>query len=129
MDESVEKSAVYEARRFDGEPDAELELWLGDRFETWLPSSQRLAIHTVEAHEQIADAGDWIVKGAEGLHLLRGEQRLRTAVTEFLTIEDTHVEGRVINDGYYEGPICADCERYWPCPVEELRRAARSEGV
>lgn len=53
-------------------------------------------------------------------------ERLRAAITEFLDFEDTHSEGPTVWDGYVDGPVCADedCLLYWPCPVEELRRAA-----
>lgn len=71
------KPVIIEARHFTGEPDSELELWLGDSFETWLPSKRQLVIRTVEPNEHTASggdwsiehtasAGDWIIKGVQG---------------------------------------------------------------
>lgn len=46
-------------RRFDGEMSSEFELWLGDAFETWLPSTRQVAIRTPQG-ERIVNEGEWI---------------------------------------------------------------------
>lgn len=60
------RPVVIEARQFTGEPDAELELWLGDWFESWVPSRRELVIRTLESNEFTASAGDWIICGVGG---------------------------------------------------------------
>lgn len=59
------KSDVVEARQFDGEPSAEFELWLGDAFETWLPSQHALVIKRAGVEHE-AVAGDWVIRGLAG---------------------------------------------------------------
>ena len=54
-----------EARRFTGEMDGEIELWLGTYFESWLPSQRQLLIRTLEG-EMTASEGDWIICGVKG---------------------------------------------------------------
>jgi hypothetical protein len=53
-----------EAVQFTGEPSAELEAWLGDWFESWIPTARQVVIWCL--HEFIANKGDWIVKGVVG---------------------------------------------------------------
>ncbi len=60
------KPVVIEAVRFSGDPDGDLELWLGDWFETWLPSKRQLVIRTLESNEHTASAGDYVIKGVQG---------------------------------------------------------------
>lgn len=60
------KPVVIEAMQFTGEPSDELELWLGDWFESWIPSREQLVIRTLESNEHTASAGDWIIKGVQG---------------------------------------------------------------
>lgn len=67
-------------------------------------------------HDQAADAV---------LTLIEAHERVTAAVDAYLAFEDDHVEGPVVDDSYVRGPVCASCERYWPCPVEELRRGVR----
>jgi hypothetical protein len=59
------KPVVIEARRFTGEPDADLERWIGDQFESWVPSKRQLVIRTREG-DMFGSAGDWIIQGVAG---------------------------------------------------------------
>ena len=59
------KSVVIEAHLFTGKPDRELEAWMGAAFETWLPSTRKLAVHTLEG-EHIISAGDYVIQGVAG---------------------------------------------------------------
>ena len=59
------KPVVIDAVYWYGNPDSDIELWLGDSFESWLPSQGKLAIRTLEG-EITASAGDWIIKGVNG---------------------------------------------------------------
>lgn len=63
----AKRPVPVEAWLWNGEPDWELELWLGDDFETWLPSSRQLVIRTLEG-EITASAGDYIIRGVAGEH-------------------------------------------------------------
>lgn len=64
------------------------------------------------------------------LDLANENKRLRAAVQALLDYEDTHAPGEfILGDVVIPGKtnlvqICADedCQLYWPCPVEELRR-------
>jgi hypothetical protein len=59
------KPVVIQAYQWDGQPDSGLERWMGDAFESWIPSKRQLAIRTLEG-EHIISAGDWIIRGVEG---------------------------------------------------------------
>ena len=50
-----------ETRLFDGEMSADLELWLGDAFESWLPSTRQLIVRSPDG-ERTVDAGQWITQ-------------------------------------------------------------------
>ena len=58
------RPAVIGALLFDGTPSIAIERFLGDDFETWIPSKGQLAIRTLEG-EHIASAGDWIIRGVK----------------------------------------------------------------
>jgi hypothetical protein len=45
----------------------ECELFLGDDFETHLPSQNQIAIRTLEG-ELTASKGDWLIRGVKGEH-------------------------------------------------------------
>lgn len=65
-----------EAFRFDGQMDGDVELWLDRAFETWLPSTNQLEVHTVTGRV-IVGAGDWIVRDATGaVRVFRTETEL-----------------------------------------------------
>lgn len=51
-----------EAIQWGGEPNTEIELWLGQRFESWLPSKRRLIVSNPWGGESSAKPGDWLVK-------------------------------------------------------------------
>ena len=59
------KSREVEAVQFTGEPSDEIEVWLGDAFESWLPSRSMLAIRSGGV-EKYAYVGNWIIKGYDG---------------------------------------------------------------
>jgi len=61
------KPVEIEAWRWDGEMNGELELWLGDSFNSWLPSKRRLEIRTLEGIIT-ASPGDYIIRGVKGEH-------------------------------------------------------------
>lgn len=50
---------AYNRRQFDGEMTSEFELWLGDAFETWLPSTRQVVIRTPNG-ERIVNEGEWV---------------------------------------------------------------------
>ncbi len=60
------RPVVVDAWKFTGEMDNDLELWLGDWFESWVPSQQQLIIRTLESNEHTASAGDYIICGVQG---------------------------------------------------------------
>lgn len=62
------KPVEVEARQVPHNPDPDLELWLGDAFETWLPSAQQVAFHVKKNgnREAVANAGDWIIREPDG---------------------------------------------------------------
>lgn len=62
------RPVVVEARQVPDEPDGEFELWLGDAFESWLPSRQAIAFHVKKNgnREAVAHAGDWIIEEPDG---------------------------------------------------------------
>lgn len=43
----------------------EVEIFLGDSFETHLPSTNQVVVRTLEG-ELTASSGDWIIKGVQG---------------------------------------------------------------
>ena len=51
-------------RQFSGDIDIVLELWLGDAFESWLPSKRQLVIRT--PNEVTVSEGEWIARAASG---------------------------------------------------------------
>ncbi len=53
-------------RVFTGEPDADLEGWLGDAFESWIPSRRELALTPRGGIETIVQAGQRIVRSENG---------------------------------------------------------------
>ena len=57
---------VDEVRIFDGHMSDDLELWLGDAFESWLPSTQQIIIR-VPTGERIVNAGEEIKKVTESV--------------------------------------------------------------
>jgi membrane-anchored protein YejM (alkaline phosphatase superfamily) len=59
------RPVVIEAREFTGDPDPSLEAWMGDAFETWLPSTRQFAVRTLEG-EHIVSAGDMVIRGVKG---------------------------------------------------------------
>ena len=58
----MKKPIVVEACQFDGDPDSELELWLGDAFESWIPSEAKLVFHTLTGEVTVQE-GTWVIKG------------------------------------------------------------------
>lgn len=46
-------------RRFDGEMSAELEMWLGDAFESWLPSTRQVLVRSPQGERAVSE-GEWI---------------------------------------------------------------------
>lgn len=63
MSKFRKRPIVIEAEQFTGEPDANLESWLGDWFVSWAPKRRQLVIKTRESNEFTADAGDWVICG------------------------------------------------------------------
>lgn len=59
------KPVVIEAHNYVGTPNEFLETWLGEAFESWVPSKQQVIIRTLEG-PITASAGDWIIKGTKG---------------------------------------------------------------
>lgn len=59
------RPVVIEARVFTGEPDPELERWMGRSFETWLPSTRQLVVRTLEGEHTIS-AGWYVIRGVAG---------------------------------------------------------------
>lgn len=62
------KPIIVEAWQVPAEPDAGLELWLGDAFETWLPSRNAVVFHIGknDDHEATVQAGGWIIAEPDG---------------------------------------------------------------
>lgn len=62
------KPIVVEAWQVPFEPDAGLELWLGDAFETWLPSRGAVVFHVAKNGNREAEVshGDWIIAEPDG---------------------------------------------------------------
>jgi hypothetical protein len=56
---------MVEAVQFTGEMDAEIERWLGDAFNSWLPSRRALEVRTHEGFI-VAFAGDYLIRGLTG---------------------------------------------------------------
>lgn len=54
-----------EAVRWDGTNASEIELWAGEAYETWLPSTEQIEIRTLEG-PLTASKGDWIIRGVKG---------------------------------------------------------------
>lgn len=77
-------------RQFDGEMTNEFEIWLGDSFESWLPSTRQVAIRTPEG-ERIVNEGEWIDLGKEQPP---DEQRTRVQIV---------IEEWISSDGFQEG--------------------------
>ena len=65
MDKYRKKPVVIEAVQWDGKPTSTLELWLGESFNSWIPSQGKLEILTLEGIIT-ASAGDFIIKGVQG---------------------------------------------------------------
>lgn len=59
------KPVVIEAVQYDGNNGEEVEGFLGDAFETHLPSTGQIAIRTLEG-EITASVGDYVIRGTEG---------------------------------------------------------------
>jgi hypothetical protein len=62
------KPVVIEAIQWtalDTESEIAIEKWLGDSFESWVPSKPALLIGTKEGVME-ASPGDWIIKGVKG---------------------------------------------------------------
>jgi hypothetical protein len=57
---------VGDVRRFTGEPDADLERWLGDQFESWIPSRRELVLRARGGVEAVVLAGQQIAKDDDG---------------------------------------------------------------
>jgi hypothetical protein len=55
-----------DVRLFTGEPDADLERWLGEHFESWMPSKRQLVLREQGGVEAIVLAGQWVVKHEDG---------------------------------------------------------------
>ena len=70
----VKRPIVIEARQFSGEPDPELETWLGDWFESWVPQKSQLIIRTRESNTFAARATDWIIRGIVGEFYACGDE-------------------------------------------------------
>lgn len=79
------RPVVVEAAQHKGEPDAELETWLGEAFETWLPSRDELVFRIAKSNnkEVTIQAGDWIIKEPDGSGFYPCEARV---------FEDTYEE-------------------------------------
>lgn len=62
------RPVVVEAAQHKGVPSAELEEWLGEAFESWLPSTGQLVFRIAKSNnkEVTIDDGDWIIKEADG---------------------------------------------------------------
>lgn len=66
MAEKFRKKPVeIEALQFDGGNAGDIELFVGDTYETWLPSTNQIEIRTLEG-PLTASKGDWIIKGVKG---------------------------------------------------------------
>ena len=59
------QTATDESRTFDGEMSAEFELWLGDAFNSWLPSRGMVEVFTIDGLYAVA-AGDTITRWFHG---------------------------------------------------------------
>ena len=62
------------------DPDADVELFLGKWFESWLPGAQKLLIRT-PGGEITASPGDWIVKDATGEFSVHSQNVLAAIAT------------------------------------------------
>lgn len=69
---SLNRSPSIEGVQFDGEMSSEVELWLGEAFNSWLPSRRGLEVKTSEGLTTVRE-GDFVVRDAEGVRVLRGE--------------------------------------------------------
>lgn len=63
----LKKTTDGGSRLFDGEMTADLELWLGDAFESWVPSMRQLIVRDPSGVEHIVSAGDRVTQDG---HLL-----------------------------------------------------------
>lgn len=59
------KPVVVEARQWNGENAGELEEWIGESYETWIPSLSQIKIFTLKG-EMTASIGDYIIKNVVG---------------------------------------------------------------
>jgi len=59
------KPVIIEFKEWTGENNIEVELWLGEAFNSWLPSLNKLEIRTLEGIIS-ASIGDLIIKGVHG---------------------------------------------------------------
>lgn len=62
--EALEQScqAYLDGWRFDGAPSEYGELWLGEAFQSWMPSARQLVIRTHTGEEATVPAGTLLVK-------------------------------------------------------------------
>ncbi len=58
---------AFERRQFRGEPDSEIEVWLGDAFESWLPSARELLLRQADGENVRVQAEQWMVKTPYGI--------------------------------------------------------------
>lgn len=60
-----------DTRQFTGEPDADLERWLGEHFESWIPSRRELVLREAGGVEAMLLAGQTVVKHDDGTVSIR----------------------------------------------------------
>ncbi len=59
------KPVVIEAVQFTGDNAGDVERFIGDAYETWIPSLRKVAIRTLEG-EMTASPGDYVIRGVQG---------------------------------------------------------------
>ena len=59
------KPVEIEAIQWTGGNADEIELFVGDSYETWLPTTEQIEIRTLEG-PITASRGDWVIKGVQG---------------------------------------------------------------
>jgi hypothetical protein len=59
---NIVKSPGREECQFDGVPDIEVERWLGDRFESWVPSRRLLLVRMGTGEPMPIIPGQWMAR-------------------------------------------------------------------
>jgi hypothetical protein len=63
------RGTVSESMYFSGDMDSDIETWLGDALESWVPSRRQLVITIGAGVEMVVEAGRWIFKDANGVRV------------------------------------------------------------